>query len=470
MLSPRIAQRGARHSRPALGLLAALAGVLFSAGGFAAEDDWKFDVVHLKNGHTLVGLLVEQTPAAIKFRCVSRKPGSHTLVIPETLERAEVSSLELLPDKEREVLAARLRALDPTGKGEAQRMASLELTSVPWGKGGKARALRYESTHFVLESDAPEDVVRRAAVQLEQLFAAYARFLPPRCRGGQPTTILLAQSQADYQALLKEQGRALLNPAFYDPQRNQVVCGTDLRQLGEQLERTRRRHQQLLKDAKDREAELNRLFKGQVPPQLLRPIQEVRAEVDRVNRQNDEQFQAATRQLFRVLYHEAFHAYLANFVYPPDEASVPRWLNEGLAQIFETAFVEGGELRVGHADKARLTQAQAALARGDLVSLRELLRSGPNQFVVQHASEQRTSDRYYLTSWAVAFYLTFDRRLLGTRAMDDYVRSLHRGADPVAAFRQLVGQGPAPFAKDFQRYLTLLRPDGTVPRQPAPAK
>jgi hypothetical protein len=149
---------------------------------------------------------------------------------------------------------------------------------------------------------------------------------------------------------------------------------------------------------------------------------------------------------------------------------VPRWLNEGLAQIFETAFLEGGELRVGHADKVRLTQAQAALARGDLVPLVELLRSGPKQFVVQHASEQQTSDRFYLTSWAAAFYLTFDRRLLGTRGMDDYVEALHQHADPVEAFQRLVGAEPERFEKEFRQYLADLRPDGTVARKTDPQK
>jgi len=33
---------------------------------------------------------------------------------------------------------------------------------------------------------------------------------------------------------------------------------------------------------------------------------------------------------------------------------VPLWLDEGLAQIFETALVEAGELRVGHAERSRL--------------------------------------------------------------------------------------------------------------------
>jgi hypothetical protein len=442
-----------------------LAALALAAPAARADEPWKFDVVRLKNGHTFQGLLVKETPDEIQFRCVSRNP-THTVVIPTTFDRAEVDGLDRLDAEDRKVLADRLDALDPTGKGEAQRMASLELKPVTWGKDRK-KAWRYESAHFVLESNAPEDVVRRAAVRLEQVFAAYDRYLPPRQQSGQPTTILLARSLADYQALLKEQGRVLLNPAFYDTERNQIVCGSDLQRLGDQLEQARQENQQLLKRAKDSEADLVRLFKGrdQIPANLLRPIRELRARVDAVNKKNDEQFEAATRQLFRALYHEAFHAYLANFVYPPAEADVPRWLNEGLAQIFETAVIEAGELRVGHADPDRLAHAQKALRRRELVPLPDLLRSKSSNFVVQHASDQQTSDRYYLTSWAVAFDLTFDRRLLGTRAMDDYVHGLRGGADPVAAFERLVGQAPARFEAEFQQYLSDLRPDGTVARK-----
>jgi hypothetical protein len=456
--------RGVRF-RP--GWAAAALLLLSLAPPAAADEDWKFDVVHLKNGGTLRGLLEDQSATEIRFRCVSRKPGSHTIAFPTTiLRRDEVDSLDLLDAREREALAARLRALDPTGKGEAQRMASLELKPVAWGKDDRVNALRYESTHFVLESNAPEDIVRRAAVRLEQIFAAYTRFLPPRHESGQPTTILLAQSQADYQALLKERGRLLLNPAFYDVERNEIVCGTDLQPLGTLLEQTRQRHLRLLGELRDKEAELKKLFKGEVPPALEKDIKTARAEIGEQQKKNDELFHEATRQLFRVLYHEAFHAYLMNFVYPPEEAEVPRWLNEGLAQVFETAVVEAGELRVGQADKVRLTQAQAVLGRGELVPVADLLKSGPKQFVVLHASDQQTSDRYYLTSWGVAFYLTFERRLLGTKAMDQYVLGLKRDADPARAFAELVGQPPKEFEKEFQLYLKDLRPDGTVVHRP----
>src|SRR5205085_1492762 len=91
------------------------------------------------------------------------------------------------------------------------------------------------------------------------------------------------------------------------------------------------------------------------------------------------------------------------------------WLNEGMAQIFETAIVEAAELRVGHVDRPRLARVKKALAEKDgLVPLAELLRAGPKQFHVLHASDHQVADRHYLTSWALAFYLLFDQNLLRT--------------------------------------------------------
>src|SRR5439155_17665022 len=167
-------------------------------------------------------------------------------------------------------------------------------------------------------------------------------------------------------------------------------------------------------------------------------------------------FQDATTRLFQRLYHEAFHAYLASFVYPPGDAEVPRWLNEGLAQIFETAIVEAGELRVGPTDRERVRRVQELAHKGQLVPLADLLKSGPKQFLVQHATEQQISDRYYISSWALACYLTFERRLLAGKAMDRYVQASARGAEPAAAFRDFVGQPLSEFEKGFRDYLSRL--------------
>lgn len=452
-----------RPSPPTLRLLGWVAGlVLLVPLAAPAADDWKFDLVRLKNGKTFQGLLIGEGPAGIKFRCVRRNPGSPTIVIPTTFDRREVVGLDKLDAADREVLAARLKALDPTGKDEAARMENLDLKTVPWLRQGSGDALGYTSAHFILISNAREDIVRRAAVRLEQIYNAYDRFLPARHPGGKPTTIYLVRSLAEYQGLLREQGRDILNPAFYDVGKNQILCACDLERMGDDLEQIRKTHRQILDNLKDEETKLNKYYKGKIPAAARDYIANKRQEIYLANQKNDRVFQKATRHLFRTLYHEAFHAYLANFVYPPTECVVPRWLNEGLAQIFETAIVEGGELRVGHADPERLRRIRSLVRKGQLVGLARLLTAGPEQYLVNHASPQQVSDTFYLNSWALAFYLTFDRHLLGTPALDHYVHALKLGADPLTAFRQLTGMPLKQFEGQFQQYLRKLRRDGSL--------
>ncbi|HEV3263485.1 MAG TPA: DUF1570 domain-containing protein, partial [Gemmataceae bacterium] len=315
--------------------------------------------------------------------------------------------------------------------------------------------------------NAREDIVRRAAVRLEQIYAAYTHFLPPRRDSGKPTTILLIRSLAEYQDYLKGKGRHILNPAFYDTAHNQVVCASNLERLGDQLERLRKEYQAGLVRLRQEEADLRRDYQGRIPPAIRSQIDGVRRKIMGANARNNKLFSDATRRLFQTLYHEAFHAYLANFVYPRGEAAVPRWLNEGLAQIFETAVVEAGELRVGHADVDRLAQFRDTARKGDWLPLADILKAGPKRFIVAHASDKQLSNRYYLHSWALAFYVTFDRKLLGTPALDRYVRALKHGTDPTEAFRNLVREPLPEFEKKFHAYVQHLRPDGSVAQAPA---
>ena len=44
--------------------------------------------------------------------------------------------------------------------------------------------------------------------------------------------------------------------------------------------------------------------------------------------------------MFARAYHESFHAYLENYVYPHDHYDVPRWLNEGLAVMMEGGILD----------------------------------------------------------------------------------------------------------------------------------
>ena len=47
----------------------------------------------------------------------------------------------------------------------------------------------------------------------------------------------------------------------------------------------------------------------------------------------------------------------------------------------------------------------------------------------------------------------FERKLLGTKALDDYVAALKRGTDPLDAFRDLVGEPLPQFEKEHLQYL-----------------
>jgi hypothetical protein len=454
-------------SRQRLPWLLAGAVCFISAGLLAAEptglDNWKFEVLHAKNGKTYKGLVLEESRAGVKFWEVKRRLGEKTVRIYHSFLPREVERIERLPAGERETLAIRIHALDPDGKGEKLRMENLDLERVPWGKGSKAEGWAYTSVQFVLLSDAREDIVRRAAVRLEQIYAAYARFLPPRRPLTRPTTIRLLESRGEYEAVAKGQGHPIANPAFYDPARNQIVCGSDFRRLGEALEKVRDLQRQL-----DRQtAALKKRYKGKIPRVIRDQLLQDKKEIAGAKKKNEAVFEKASGRLFQTLYHEAFHAYLGNFVYPPKEARVPYWLNEGLAQIFETALVEANELRVGHVDKERLAKVKDLVKGGELVPVADLLKAGPKKFQVLHASDRQLADRYYLTSWALAFYLLVNQKILTTpKKLDQYVRTLKSGTDPVKAFRELVGKPVPAFQKEFREYLRRLNPDGTLAKLP----
>jgi hypothetical protein len=457
-----------------LGLL--LLAAVLPAAEPPGEDDWKYDVILRKKGKPICGLILDDDgPTHIKFLTILRKPGAPTVLLQEEFRRADVDRVVRLDDRDRAVLVervkalreqretlnARLKAIDPTAK-TTPTGDKATLKSVQWPADARVKALEYDSTHFRLISTAREELVQLTAMQLEQVYHAYTRALPPRVEKAEPTTILLTQSTTEYQELIRGAGHNLLNPAFYDVAKNQIVCGSDLQRKADELEELRQHHLKQLKELDDREQELRQAYKGTIPPEFKTQLEAARQKIKTTEEQNHAAFKQMRRRLFQRLYHEAFHAYVANFVYPRSEGELPRWLNEGLAQIFETAIFEIGELRVGHADKERLEAAQKALSKGTLLPLSDLLKSGPKQFQVAHAADQQISDRYYLASWALAFYLTFDRKVLGTKALDDYVKALKRGVEPQEAFSDLVGMPLPQFEKQFQQYLKQLLPDGTT--------
>jgi hypothetical protein len=164
-------------------------------------------------------------------------------------------------------------------------------------------------------------------------------------------------------------------------------------------------------------------------------------------RTNEQKFAAVTGQMFARLNHEAFHAYLDTFVYPHDQHHVPRWLNEGLAQVFETGQLDGDSLRIDAPDRDRLARLKADLAAQPL-PLAQLLTAEEREFLGPHGN--RSSARHYLYAWGLAYYLAFDERLLGTSRLDDYVAADAAELEPLARFEKLVGQPSGTFERQWR--------------------
>jgi hypothetical protein len=451
-----------------IALLAAFLSAVPLFGDAVRPSNWKFDVLRLKSGRTLQGMIVAKTSAGVRFQIVRQNAGDHTFVFnPTTFPHDEIASIVPLQADERDELAARLKKLDPNGNGERMRMTELELKPMPWGKNPKG-GLCYQAEHFILESNAGEEIVRRVAVRLEEIYTAYSIRWPPRVKTALPTRVVLYQSLDEYRAMLRERGlNVFQHEAFFEASRNQIMCGSDSLSLGDSLAETRQLHDRWRRDAREL-AERYKKNKQKMPDSIRNDIDATLKRMARVDHENEKVFDVKTRRLFTTLYHEAFHAYLTCFVYPRGQevAEVPRWLNEGLAQIFENGIVEAGDLRLGHPDVERLNRAKAALrGKTGLVPLADLLNSGPDQFLV-HGSDRTLSDRYYLTSWALAFYLAFEKQLLGTVKLDEYLRLKKPAAYRVKAFETLAGQSLGQFEKSFHQYVLALQYDGTTSKIP----
>lgn len=424
---------------------------------------WPTETLTHVNGAVFPGLILSEDAAGVEFRVVRRQPGRPTVTLTSRFPRAEVESVTRLPDADRARLRERLAALDPAN--EQARLDAVELVPADW-PGSPVIARRYTSDQFVLVSAAPDDVTRRAAVRLEQLSAALVQLLPPRHPAARPTIVFLSGTPQEYVALLGKAGTGpLANPAVYDPAAGRVVVGTDLAERAARLADARRSHQNQQAGIDAYEAEVRRLYKGS-PAELDRHLWAAAGQRQRLrdaDRVNDRRLDLAVERALTLVAHEGFHAYAGTFLYPPAAGpGLPRWLDEGLAQIVETAVLEAGELRVGHADPARLDRAKDAVAgRGDpLLPVADLLRAGGEPFLARHADRKAAADRAYLTAWALAMHLTFDRKAL---AGDRFEASRTAAGGPVAAFEAWVGLPLPDYERELTDYLKRLRPDGSAP-------
>jgi hypothetical protein len=84
-------------------------------------------------------------------------------------------------------------------------------------------------------------------------------------------------------------------------------------------------------------------------------------------------------------------------------------------------------------------------------------------FLVAHGSGREASTRHYAYAWGLAHYLTFERLVLGTAALDEFVDPRASSLPARERFERLVGQPLNQFEPQWRQYILSLKPAPAAP-------
>ena len=429
-----------------------------------APGRWKLETLTLAEGKHYRGVVLEESPESIEFAEIVQPVGKPMHAVIRGVPRPLARKLQRLEGPEHQELVARFARFRHRAVIEAGRLEEVELEA---NDSGGAAVLLYDGPWFTLTSTAGDEPTRRCVVRIEQMFRAYRTLLPPRVQQPQRLSVVLYGSLDDYRQRLRRLDLALDNAAFYWPKERTIFAGSDLNLFAQRLSQVRREHEQVRQAYAKLDAQhdaamnaLNAELKaaGFSAADATAEIRQRRAtwkaEMDEAltanaerQRTNERKFADVTGQMFTRLTHEAFHAYLGTFVFPPDEQHVPRWLNEGLAQVFEGGQLDGDSLRLDAPDRERLKRLRADVAQQPL-PLAQLLTAQEREFLGPHGTE--SSQRHYLYAWGLAHYLTFHESLLASPRLGEYVTSAAQRMDPIERFEKLAGRPLAEFERQWR--------------------
>jgi hypothetical protein len=151
--------------------------------------------------------------------------------------------------------------------------------------------------------------------------------------------------------------------------------------------------------------------------------------------------------LWQVLAHEGFHQFLGYEL----GTEVPVWLNEGMAQYFETSYVGNGRLHTGLISKQKLRAAQYLCRTGQSLPVSDLLQMDRATF---YGNAQVT----YPMSWALVYYLMMrDGSSYSNSRFRRYLQDLKFNRDDIASFQRRFGRDSYQWESDFQRYILRLQ-------------
>ena len=124
---------------------------------------------------------------------------------------------------------------------------------------------------------------------------------------------------------------------------------------------------------------------------------------------------------------------------------MPRWLNEGLAQVFEHGQLDGDYLRIDSPSPELLRGLRIDLHRGPL-PLAEVVRATSRQFHGQR--DEQMAQRLYYYSWGLAYFLVFEKG----HSVDELLQQLRQASKPIAGLREVTKQDLDELSTEFREF------------------
>jgi cell division septum initiation protein DivIVA len=332
---------------------------------------------------------------------------------------------------------------------------------------------------YQLRSTASAAVTSRVDAHLKLQFARYPALLPRRIPRAVSPTVELFGLLDDYRQALARRNLSIANPACYVASGHVVLLGFDgarydvlLKTLADRADRLRAQDRELnadlnkrLKDEEDRLVSLGtrraeaRKLSEQRKQQAKTASAALKRELKELEQSLTGELTDATGRLLESASHEAFHAYVAAYVYPPASGGLPRWLDEGLAQAVEHGTWPGNRLQVAAVPselRKRLAAAKAS-RRGDdrVFDLSALLEADSTNYVLAGSSgadDEATlaAADTYLAAWSLTQYLLAKGKLTPGEDLDRYVAD--GAAPPVARFERWQRRPLAEIERDWRAH------------------
>ena len=277
-----------------------------------------------------------------------------------------------------------------------------------------------------------------------------------------------------YQTFLESLGVKIENQGCFLKEKNIVVIGSELTKASDSLSAALKRNASfrkqldMLKKLLDQRLQAvadqykkQGLTKAEAERAILaerskfdKQLRAARDDLRKSDHDVAQLFKENMGQTFVRLYHESFHAYLQNYVFPSEKYDVPLWLNEGLAVIFQGGILDGNMLRVDAPNPEFLKIIRTDLSKDRALPLEKLLAAKESDFLATGATTPAEVNRYYAYAWGLAYNLVFgQQQLFNGPALGQYVQMPSKNMEPTARFEHLIGQPLGPFEAKWQAEL-----------------